>query len=283
MQIDDSFLLEEITGQIISSGAVEIRDVDSGQNPFVYSSGNRGPGYVMIKGLVGQPKTLNFLTRKLAEKISSHYGPHFEFVEGNATGGMVPAWQFRSDLEDVLGLEKGTIPYTYLRGTRKEGGHGELITGNANNPLIKKGMPALVFEELVNYATTTTNAAKEFRAAGYPVSHGACILFYDNPEARRLLKENEVTQLYLITLPELLDVAEANKLLSSTAVNSYRESLRDPLGWQLSRNMVIPKESAKKALEQGIHMRELQAEEALKLGAPEAYLKNGFVYWAKQT
>ena len=49
---------------------MDIRDVSGGEEPFVYSSGNRGPGYVMIKGLVGQPPVLNYLTTQLALKLA---------------------------------------------------------------------------------------------------------------------------------------------------------------------------------------------------------------------
>ena len=47
----------------------------------------------------------------------------------------------------------------------------------------------MVVEELVNYAGTTANAAEEFRAAGYPVSHAACILSYNHAQSNSKLKE----------------------------------------------------------------------------------------------
>jgi len=34
---------------ILKAGAVEIRDIGAGEEPFVYSSGNHGPGYIDIK------------------------------------------------------------------------------------------------------------------------------------------------------------------------------------------------------------------------------------------
>ncbi len=268
--------LEEIASKIIGAGAVSIRDVDNGDQPFVYSTGNRGPGYLMIKGLVGQPEVLKFLTRNLAYKVID--GAEFDFIEGNATGGMIPGWQLRNDVSDILGRE---IPFCYLRGSRKEGGHGELITGNDNNPLIKKGMRALVVEELVNYAGTTGNAAEEFRDAGYPVSHAACILSYNHQQSNARLEEKGITLVPLIKLPQLLDVAEASSLIPKKAVDSYREFLTDPLDWQLDRDLAIPTDSAKKAIEKGYSMRELSGEEAIQRGAPSGKLKEGVVYWVQ--
>lgn len=282
--------LEEIAGQIINSGAVEVRDVDASQEPFVYSTGNRGPGYVMIKGLVGQRKVLKFLTLQLAHRVAPSYGKDFDFVEANATGGMIPGWQLADDIEKVLGLEEGAIPYVYLRGSRKEGGHGEMLTGDRNNPLIQPGMKALVFEELVNYAGTTTNAAEECRAKGYPVTHAGCILSYDHSQSNLRLQESGVTLTPLITLPQLLDVAEPAGLIPINSVKSYREFLRNPLEWQLSRGLVvpgglergIPKDSAKAAIDKGYSMRELSPEEALSKGAPKGKVNEGLVYWIKE-
>lgn len=266
--------LEEVTAKIVGAGAVSIRDVDSKEEPFVYSTGNRGPGYVMVKGLVGQPEVLLFLTRNLAYKVIEQ--AEFEFIEGNATGGMIPGWQLRNDVSDILGRQ---IPFCYLRGSRKEGGHGELITGNSNNPLIKPGMKALVVEELVNYAGTTGNAAEEFRAAGYLVSNAACILSYDHQQSNARLKEKGITLIPLIKLPELLEIAGANGLIPAKAVDSYKQFLADPLEWQLMRNLVVPTDSAKKAIERGYFMRELSAKEALEKGAPDGKIKEGVVYW----
>src|SRR3989338_7708156 len=112
MRNTDRILLEkEIATTIINSGAISIRDVDNGDEPFVYSTGNRGPGYLMIKGLVGQPSILKSLTKWLAHKVVKE--AKFDFIEGNATGGMIPGWQLRNDISDLLGKE---VPFCYLRG-----------------------------------------------------------------------------------------------------------------------------------------------------------------------
>ena len=170
--------LDEISSRIIAAGGFEVRDVDAGQEPFDYSSANRGPGYVMIKGLVGQPHVIQFLTMQLALRLIDNI--NFDFIAANATGGMIPGWQLRNDLEGLTGKE---IPCVYVRETRKIGGHQEYVTGDMNNPLIRAGMGALVFEELVNFAETTTNSAKVLRDKGYKAEVAATLLFYDNPQA----------------------------------------------------------------------------------------------------
>ncbi len=270
--------LEEIAKKIINAGAVSIRDIDNSEEPFVYSTGNRGPGYVMIKGLVGQPNVLMFLTKNLAHKIIEEK-VKFDFIEGNATGGMIPAWQLSRDLSEIL---KKEIPCPYLRESRKEGGHGELITGDKNNPLIEKGMWALIVEELVNYAGTVGNAAEIFRSEGYSVSHAACILSYDHPQSNARLKEKGLNLVSLINLSTIINVAEANKLFSQKAIDSYKDFLKDPINWQLSRNLVVPTDTAKKAVEKGYSMTKLSTEEAINRGAPAGKVKEGVVYWAQE-
>lgn len=231
--------LEKIGLAIINAGGLDIRDVDGGEEPFLYSSGNRGPGYVMIKGLVGQPSILKYLTGQLAHKIvDEEIYKEFDFIAGNATGGMIPGWQLRNDLEE---LTKREVPYVYVRETRKLGGHKELITGNRKNPLIKPGDRALVFEELVNFAETTTNSAIVLREAGYNADVAGTILNYENPKAQELLDKTKVTLTHLIGLPDLLDVAEETSGFNAGAVQSYRDFLANPVKWQLDRGYELPK------------------------------------------
>lgn len=244
-----SDLLEKIGATIIDAGGLDIRDVDAGEEPFLYSSGNRGPGYVMIKGLVGQPEVLQYLTWQLALKmVEAGVDKEFDFIAANATGGMVPGWQLRNDLERLTGEE---IPYVYVRETRKVGGHKEHITGDRNNPLmntlrIDGRNRALVFEELVNFAETTTNSAKVLREADYRADVAGTILSYQNPKAQELLDETGVRLTHLIGLPDLINVAETltyvdgTKRFKSEAVQSYRDFLADPVKWQLDRGYELP-------------------------------------------
>lgn len=270
------------TRLIFEARAIEIRDVDNGEEPFVYSSGNRGPGYIMIKGMVGQPSKFRYLIRKLAEKVariqrSGNY--HLDFVEGNVTGGVVPGWQLAAELSDIYQRE---LPYCYLRAARKRGGHNELITGNHQNPKIKNGMTCMVVEELVNYGQTTSNAVEIFRETGYKVDYAACVLNYDHQETREKLEALGVQLIQLITLEELCDCALELGLMNQGQYDSYKAFLTDPVEWQLSRGMTIPECSVEKAESKGYKMRKLEPEEAVALGSPKSKIDAyGMVYYAK--
>lgn len=221
---------EEIASLILKAGALSIRDTENKEEPFLYASGNWGPGYVMIKGLVGQKKIIRPLIAQLAFKIAQEV-PDLNFIAGNVTGGQIPGWEISEVLESILGR---TIPYVYIRSARKKGGHKELITGDKNNPEILPGMKAVDVEELVNYAQTTCNAVEALRVK-YVCNHAATILTYGNPNAVKNLKENNIKLIHLLTLNELLRVAEGAKFFEKRLIENYRLFLKDPLKWQTDR------------------------------------------------
>lgn len=230
---------------VLDAKAVDIRDVPANvsneevtrlplqQQPFLYASGNWGPGYVSIKNLVGRKAIIKPLVHELALLVAERTRA-LAFVAGNVTGGVVPGWILSEELSELLGRE---VPFVYIRAARKTGGQKELITGIANNPLILKGNSGLVVEELVNFAETTTNGAESLRDANFNVTHTATILFYNNPEAIKTLHEHRLEMIYLFTLSQVLDVAERYQTHPQAVIDGYREFLRDPLAWQAKRGL----------------------------------------------
>ncbi len=220
--------LEDLGEQLLRENVLQIRDVAAGEKAFLYASGNWGPGYAMVKGLVGNKPFLKALLLRLAVKIAD-LCPHIDFISANATGGMVPGWIVSDYLEILL---QRRVPYIYMRGSRKKGGHKELFTGVEANPSIVPGKNGLVGEELANFADTTCNAAEALRAEGFNVTHGMCILFYNNPKAIERLRATEMEEVYLFTLPQILDIAESRKTHAQHVIDDYRRFLEDPLAWQ---------------------------------------------------
>lgn len=219
--------------QLLQAGAMEIRDVDSGAEPFLYASGNWGPGYITVKGLVGRKELFKALTKATALK-AAETSLQVNFVAGNVTGGVVPGWLISEYLGEKVGR---TVPFVYIRESRKAGGQKELITGIAGNPEIRQGDSCLVVEELVNFSQTTCNSVALLRSLGYLATHAACILFYNNPRSIEVLREHCIEMVYLFTLPELLETAEQEGTHSAKLIGKYREFLADPLGWQAARGL----------------------------------------------
>lgn len=211
---------------------ISIRNVKAGQEPFLYSTKNMGPGYVDIKGSVGFDAYFSPMIELLVDVLIEHGVTDIELIVGMMTGGAMPGYRLKQLLEKRLGRR---IRYVYQRGARKEGGHGELDTGDRDNPFILPGCKTLVCEELVNFAGTTTNGVKYERSKGRIVEHAACILFYENPVAIQKLRDNKITLHYVIGLPELLEFGLANDFTTEDLVEQYREFLADPKLWNESR------------------------------------------------
>lgn len=228
---------EAIAVALVDVGAVSIHDVDGGEEPFLYSSGNWGPGYLDVKGTVGAQETFKFLVSQVAGKAVREE-IDFDWVAGNATGGMPPAYEFRERFQAYTGREIG---YCYIRGSRKEGGHGELITGLQHVPKERPdGTPTkwVVMEELVNFATTTTNSAKLLRGEGFIADEALTILTYDHDMNRSLLEESGVRLTSLITLPRLLDAVVASGRIKPELVEKYRAFQAAPQKWMDDRGLV---------------------------------------------
>lgn len=224
-------ILEKAIINVLKVGAVEIRDLEAGEKPFLYASGNWGPGYVTIKSLVSQKQLYRKLVHLLASRVVDKFSD-LDLIVGNVTGGMIPGWVLSEYLKFDLDRE---VPFLYNRGMRKKGGQQELVTGLLPN--VSFDQKVLVVEELVNFAETTCNSIDILRGLGFQASHAACILFYSNPKAIEKLKKYDVEMIYLFTLPQLLDIAEKIQAFPARAILDYRNFLRDPLGWQKKRGL----------------------------------------------
>jgi orotate phosphoribosyltransferase len=213
--------------------------VDEGkEDPFHYSSGNFGPGYVDVKGTVAVQRVFKPLVKQLAVRLVDGE-VEFDHIAGNVTGGVCPAYQLREDYQEMTGRDD--IEYVYVRGARKQGGHGEQVTGVQHLPKTNNdGSPSrlLVVEELVNFAETTVNSAVLLRSLGFTANQGATILHYNHNAANTSLEENDVAETYLTTLSSLLDAAVVLGRFPEELVNNYRAFLRSPADWMKVRGLV---------------------------------------------
>ncbi|OGF22933.1 hypothetical protein A2Y83_02110 [Candidatus Falkowbacteria bacterium RBG_13_39_14] len=224
---------KEVMRRILESGGVEIRDVNGGADPFLYSSGNRGPGYVDIKGRVGwdsvfEPMMALFADHLIAQKIEC------DLIVGMMTGGALPGYRLKQLLSEKMGRR---IIYIYQRGARKIGGHQELDTGDRNNSFIPAQSKTLIVEELVNFAETTVNGATyEREEKGRIVTDAATVLFYQNPVAVERLKAHNINLHWIIGLrDDLLPFAVDEGFFTKKIVDQYYEFLDNPEVWNISR------------------------------------------------
>jgi orotate phosphoribosyltransferase len=223
---------EVIAWAIVDGGAFHIRDVANGEDAYHYSSGFFGPGYVLVKGTVGRQKLFKFLVRQQALQLNDYCD--FDFIAGLVTGGVVPAYELREQLQELQDRE---IPYVYIRDTRKAGGTREHVTGiqdlasGGTNPEIPEGSTGVVMEELTNFSNSVSNGARVLRSSGYTCNVGFTILDYNHDQGRQALKEARLELKRLITLSDLIDAIEASEAFEQRLVDDYRWFQRDTAGW----------------------------------------------------
>lgn len=225
--------VEQICQMILDSGQVEVRDVKAGQLPFEYSASTPekpifGPGYILIKALVGQDEIFLPLVNQLALRVEEA-GLELDAICGNVSGGMIPGYLLKFYLTHIYGRP---VRYIYARGMRKAHGSPEMLVGVANNPYLEEGILFGDVEELVNNAKTTCNAVDTLRNSGFICDHAITILDYDNAAANSLRAEKGVTQITLVTLPQLLDFAEETRRWPKSVLDDYRGYLVSPDAWR---------------------------------------------------
>ena len=224
--------VEVIAAAIVAGHGLNIRDVAAGEEAYHYSSGNFGPGYVSIKGTVGQQKLFKFLVRQQALRMA--HREDFDFIAGLVTGGMAPTFQLREYLQKMQGRE---IPWVYIRETRKAGGTREHVTGILDivtgelNPEIPEGSRGLVGEELTNYSNSVSNGARVLRASGFSCATGVSLLDYDHEVGRKARKKAKLELVSLLTLGDLLNAAEELDSFPQYLIDDYRWFLREPTAW----------------------------------------------------
>jgi orotate phosphoribosyltransferase len=214
--------------KILESRGMTVRDVDGGEEPFLYSSGNHGPGYIDIKGRVGWDEAFEPLVLLLVVQLIDDGVTDMDLIVGMMTGGALPGHRLKQLMQTLLGRR---ITYIYQRGARKVGGHGELDTGDRDNEHIPPGCRTLVVEELVNFAVTTCNGVQYERGKGRDVRHAGAILSYENPVAIRRLRDNDITLHYPISLVELIEFAVVKGFTTKRCATQYMDFLEDPKKW----------------------------------------------------
>ncbi len=224
---------EELSLLILNSGAVTIKDVDGGEQAYKYTSGHFGPGYIDIKGTVGKEDIFKILAKQSALKLIEEQTP-FDFIAAIATGGMTPGYQVREYYEEMTGKK---IPYIYLKDLKDKGVDANYSVGLRGNPLIPLGSKPLIFEELVNFATTVSLAKRSLSNDGYICSCVATILNYENPRAIAGLEEEKLNVISLVRLKILLQIAEDSRMFPKRAVDSFRSFLQNPVEWQQTRGL----------------------------------------------
>ncbi|MBI4134431.1 MAG: hypothetical protein HY475_03350 [Candidatus Terrybacteria bacterium] len=212
---------------LVESGALAARDVENGEEPFVYNSGSCGPLYLDIKGRVGFDRVFDAMTRALAEIIESR-GVSFDAIAGLMTGGAIPAFRLKQILSS---RQRRAIPFLYVRAEGDPVPQREAIVGMRGNPALSSHMRVLLVDEVVNAAGTTARGTLLLRHAGFRVSDVAAVAHYENSAGNERLKQIGLRIHAVFTVREIVDAALAEKMLTPRLAAQCHDFLANPIGW----------------------------------------------------
>ena len=247
-----------------------IRDVENNEKPFVYFSGDQGPGQVIIKTIINLPTLLNYLVNALAEKLNMLGEIQIDCIAGDEMMG--PSLNLANRLSELKGYEislvsTSTSPSNKLNDTLK-------VTS------YKKNKCCLVFEELVDYDNidATIAVVSNLREKKYQVNYVCTFLHNDNQKSERL-KAIGVKLISLINLFEVLEVARIYHFIDPKLIDSYLLFLNNRVQWQLKYAMPIPETALTEVKRQKLIYRLLDKSAALATGAPRCKIQEGMIYY----
>ena len=203
-----STIAHEIAATLLRAGAVHLRP----DEPFTFASGLRSPVYCDNRILLG-----DVVARRAVTAAFTAHCEGAEVLAGPATGGIPwAAWA-----AETLGL-----PMAYVRGTAKGYGRGRLIEG-AN----VVGQRVVLLEDTVSTGESVLAAAAALRAEGAELVRCVCIFTWGWQATAATFANAALPLVALSALPELLDVATADRALDAAQRALVEAWVRDPQGW----------------------------------------------------
>jgi orotate phosphoribosyltransferase len=212
---DSQRIIEILWGK----GLAQVKEVPP-EEPFIYTNGTYGPGYVRVKGIPGYETDFREVM-DIVEKRFLELGlrTHIDAVCGIYTGA-VP---FSRELSARV-----SVPFFGFKKNKESPGEQGRLVFEAYVP---KGSRVLLFEDIVNNATNTSKALERLLADGFLVPDTFAIGNYGKPEAERKIASYGSRLTHFFLLEELLDYGIRTGKASRKAAADYMNYALDSEGW----------------------------------------------------
>jgi orotate phosphoribosyltransferase len=213
---DSQRIIEILWGK----GLAQVKEVPP-EEPFLYTNGTYGPGYVRVKGIPDYETDFKEVMN-IVEKRFFELGLHecIDAVCGIYTGA-VP---FSRELSGRV-----SVPFFgFKKNKERPGEQGMLIFEEAHVP---KGSRVLLFEDIINNATNTSKALERLLAEGFLVPDTFAIGHYGKPEAEKTIHSYGSRLSHFFLLEDLLDYGVRTGKVSRKAADGYMEYVSDSDGW----------------------------------------------------
>jgi orotate phosphoribosyltransferase len=212
---DQTFIADMTAKMMLEVQAVHFSE----GKPFIFTSGWASPVYIDCRKLISYPRVrstlIDFATATIVREVGFE---QFDTVAGGETAGIpYAAW-----IADRLSL-----PMQYVRKKPKGFGRGAQIEGH-----IEEGARTLLVEDLTTDGRSKVNFCKALRDAGAKVDHVFVMFYYDIfPESKRIIKEIDVTLLYLATWWDVLRVVKKGNHFAPSVIDEVERFLNSPAQW----------------------------------------------------
>ncbi len=205
---------------LLEIGAVHFRPED----PFTLASGKPSPVYVDCRKIISFPDTRGEIADMMVAMVLNceKRASPFTNIAGGETAG-IPFAAFVA--------ERMRRPMTYVRKKPKGYGRNARIEG-----AMAVGDSVLLVEDLATDGGSKVKFAEAIRETGAECRHAAVVLGYGIfPEAEMRLQAADLTLHRLCSMQDVVDCAEAKKILRADALKLMREFLEFPEEWQRER------------------------------------------------
>ncbi len=194
--------------------------------PFTFTSGMKSPVYTDMRKIIAYPRIRSRLIDLAVETIETEIGTAaLDVVAGGETAGI----PFAAWISDRLDL-----PMQYIRKKPKGFGRNAQIEGE-----IREGARALLVEDLATDGGSKSNFIEALRHSGQGCAHAFVFFFYDiYPKARETMARLEVGLHYLVTWPDVLEVARASGAFEPARLDAVAAFLAAPLPWSAAHGGV---------------------------------------------
>jgi orotate phosphoribosyltransferase len=199
---------------------LEIRAVNfRPEEPYKFTSGWASPVYIDGRKLISFPRARRKVVELARLEIEESVGHEsIDAVAGGETAGIpYAAW-----ISDAL-----MLPMQYVRKKPKGFGRMAQIEGD-----LDEGQRVLLVEDLATDGGSKLLFVKALRDAGAVCEHCFVMFFYGvYPGAIEMMAEENIKLQYLCTWQDVLQMAEATKHFSASAIAGVREFLDNPTAW----------------------------------------------------
>lgn len=189
------------------------------QEPFLYTSGRKGPVYVDCRRLISFVSERGRLMDLAAQIARERVGlSSIDYVAGGETAGIPYA---------ALIAERLNKPMLYVRKKPKGVGRMAQIEGFME----KDGAHILLIEDVQNFGVSVKVFVDALREAGAQVRDLIVIFSHGHESSQRNMEDMGMKLHALTTWRDVLDVAKTKKYFDAETLSSVEAFLHNPEEW----------------------------------------------------